>query len=79
MMLTLLLSVAIFAPAAVMLWHAYTRACRNYIERHQSDAGIIAPPANAHWPALREMPGRDKTVVAQYRFIASRLAAPQEN
>jgi len=42
MMLTFLLPVTIFVPAVLMLWHAYTRACRNYIERHQPDAGIIA-------------------------------------
>jgi hypothetical protein len=43
MMLTLLLSIMICILAMLMLWHAYIRACRNYIERYQPDTGIIAP------------------------------------
>ena len=35
MMFTLLLSVAICTLALLMLWHAYVRARRNYIEQRQ--------------------------------------------
>ena len=41
-MLTFLLPVAICVLAVLMLWHAYVRACRDYIERYQPDAGITA-------------------------------------
>jgi len=46
-MLTLLLSVAICTLALLLLWHAYVRACRNYIEQRQPSAGMILPPARA--------------------------------
>ena len=42
MMLTFLLSIVICALAVLMLGHAYIRVCRNYIERYQQDAGILA-------------------------------------
>ena len=40
-MFTLLLPIAIAAPALLMLWHAYARACRDYIEQRQSGVGIV--------------------------------------
>ena len=40
-MLTLLPSIAIVALALLMLWHAYARACRQYIEQRQPSAGIV--------------------------------------
>jgi hypothetical protein len=43
MMFTLLPSTAIAALALLMLWHAYARACRDYIEQRQSSVGIVVP------------------------------------
>ena len=40
-MLTLLLSIAICTLALLMLWHAYVRARRNYIEQRQTSAGML--------------------------------------
>ena len=40
-MLTLLLFIAIAALALLMLWDAYARACRNYIEQRQPSVGIV--------------------------------------
>jgi len=40
-MFTLLSSIAIAAMALLMLWHAYARACRDYIEQRQSGVEIV--------------------------------------
>ena len=50
MMLTLLLPIAICALALLMLRRAYARACRNYIEQRQPDAGIIVPNGTRTFP-----------------------------
>jgi len=43
MIFTLLLSITIATLALLMLWHAYARACRDYIEQRQSSVGIVIP------------------------------------
>jgi hypothetical protein len=51
MLLTFFLPVAIFVLAVLMLGHAYIRARRNYIERHQSPGQTDAPEQSdaKHW------------------------------